>query len=220
MNLTTVKELGRGGFGIVELVESPQGQRFARKRFSVNQPMPPELIPNVLKRFRREADLQSGIKHRNIVPIFHKELDGDAPWYLMPVADSTLADELAVDRRLNGNFKRAVSDIIAGLEELHGMEMFHRDLKPQNVLRFTDIDGGFYYALSDFGFISLKDSKLSKLTYTGMKKGADYFTAPEMTKDFRTASAQADIYSLGCIIHEMVGLEDRVPCSEIREVSE
>lgn len=221
MKLKVLKELGRGGFGIVELVEDENGDRFARKRFSVNQPMPDELIPNVRKRFVREADLQSGIAHRHIVPILHKSLSGDDPWYLMPVAVKSLADEIEIDRRLNGDFKRALSDIISGLEELHEMEMFHRDLKPQNVLKFVDDETlEVFYSISDFGFVSLKDSKLSKLTYTGMKKGADYFTAPEMTKDLRKASAQADIYSLGCIIHEMVGEEERVPCAEIRESTE
>lgn len=221
MELTVLKELGRGGFGIVELVEDGNGRHFARKRFSVNQPLPDELVPNVRKRFVREAELQSGISHRHIVPILHKSLSGDKPWYLMPVAVESLADEMEKDRRLNGAFKHALSDIISGLEELHGMEMFHRDLKPQNVLKFIDDQSSeIYYAISDFGFISLKDSKLSKLTYTGMKKGTDYFTAPEMTKDLRKASAQADIYSLGCIIHEMVGEEERIPCAEIRETGE
>lgn len=98
------------------------------------------------------------------------------------------------------------------------MEMYHRDLKPQNVLIYKDdVSGDVFYAISDFGFVSLKDSRLSKLTYTGMKKGADYYTAPEITKSLGDASAQADIYSLGCIIHDMIGSEDRVPCGEIRE---
>lgn len=71
--------------------------------------------------------------------------------------------------------------------------------------------------MSDFGFVSLKDSRLSQLTYTGMKKGADYYTAPEITKDLRSATPQTDIFSVGCILHDMVGSEERVPCTEIRE---
>jgi serine/threonine protein kinase len=50
-----------------------------------------------------------------------------------------------------------------------------------------------------------------------MARGSDYYTAPEITKDLRYASAQSDIYSLGCILHDMVGTEERVPCGEIRE---
>ncbi len=134
----------------------------------------------------------------------------------MPVADSSLARDLAQDRTLAGNFAAALSDIAAGLEELHAMQIYHRDLKPQNVLRFNDGNGSFY-AIGDFGLISMKESRLSTLTKTGMKMGSDYYTAPEITKDLRSASVQSDIYSLGCILHEMVGTEDRVPCGEIRE---
>jgi len=218
MKLTVIKALGSGGFGNVDLVEKKSGERFARKTFSINQKLPDELIPNVRKRFIREAQLQSGITHRNIVPIVYTHLEGDAPWYLMPVADSTLERDIAHDKTIGGDFRIAISDIISGLEELHSMQMYHRDLKPQNVLKFIDHKTAKpYYAISDFGFVSLKDSRLSKLTYTGMAKGTDYYTAPEITKDLRSANARSDIYSLGCIIHDMVGVEDRVPCAEIRE---
>jgi len=218
MQLTSIESLGSGGFGNVDLVEDENGVRYARKTFSVNQPLPETLVPNVRKRFVREAKLQSGISHRNIVPILHVFLDGDEPWYLMPVAESTLEKDIAQDKTLSGKYPAAISNIVAGLEELHGMEMFHRDLKPQNVLRFIDdATGEAYYAISDFGFVSLKDSRLSKLTLTGMAKGTDYYTAPEITKDLKNASAQSDIYSLGCILHDMLGTEDRVPCGEIRE---
>ena len=107
-------------------------------------------------------------------------------------------------------------DIIAGLEELHILGMCHRDLKPQNVLRFHDGEGDFY-AIGDFGFISLKDSRFSALTSTGMARGSDFYTAPEVVTDLRNASAQSDIFSLGCILHDLIGRQERVPCNEIRE---
>ncbi len=69
MNLTVVERLGSGGFGNVDLVTDENGNAHARKTFSVNQPLPTELIPNVRKRFVREAELQLGMSHRNIVRI-------------------------------------------------------------------------------------------------------------------------------------------------------
>ena len=93
-------------------------------------------------------------------------------------------------------------------------------IKPQNVLRFSDTSGEkpvTYYAVCDFGLISLVESQLTALTATGMAKGSDHYTAPEMTKDLRKASAQSDIYSLGCILHDIVGTDDRIPCGEIKE---
>ena len=188
MNFTFIEQLGSGGFGTVDRVRDEQGREYARKTFSVNQPMDQALIPNVRKRFIREARLQSGISHRNVVPILHAALSGDSPWYLMPVAESTLSKDIAVHKTLNGHYKLAMADIIAALEDMHAMQMYHRDLKPQNVLRFLNEGGNkAYYAVSDFGFASVKDSKLSKLTYTGMAKGADYFSAPEIVKDLRSA---------------------------------
>ncbi len=221
MAFTYIENLGSGGFGVVDLVSDADGDQYARKTFSINQPLPDELVPNVRKRFVREARYQSGVKHRNIVPILDYNLDGDDPYYLMPVAESTLEKDIQKDPQLTGAYRLALADIIAGLEELHSLDMYHRDLKPQNVLRFTDSNTQeAYYAISDFGFVSMNDSSLSKLTVTGMAKGTDYYTAPEITKDLREASAQSDVFSLGCILHDMIGVDPRVPCNEIREDGE
>lgn len=135
----------------------------------------------------------------------------------MPIAISTLDKDVSDGIIDSSSLLKVVSDIAAGLHEMHQMEMFHRDLKPQNVLRFSDSDGERYYSISDFGFVSLSDSRLSTLTHTGMAKGTDYYTAPEITRDLRRARAWTDIYSLGCIIHDVIGSEDRIPCAEIKE---
>jgi eukaryotic-like serine/threonine-protein kinase len=218
--LRVIAFIDRGGFGNVEIVEDERGHRYARKTFSQNQPLSEVLLKNVLKRFDKEVRVQSSIQHPNIVPIVGHDLTANPPYYLMPLATSSLAKDLQADRTLGGAFLSALSDIVAGLEEMHSMQIYHRDLKPQNVLRFASGDGGAqqsYYALSDFGLISMKESQLSSLTSTGMARQSDYYTAPEITKDLRYASTQSDIYSLGCILHDMVGTDDRIPCGEIRE---
>jgi serine/threonine protein kinase len=224
MKLTKIADIDAGGFGSVDLVEDEHGSRFARKRFSKNQPMSDELLENVKRRFAKEIRIQGAIKHRNIVPIFHANLDADPPYYLMPVANQSLSKDLLQDKTLGGKFTAAVGDIVAGLEVLHALQIYHRDLKPQNVLRFspqsTNANTGAnsdYYAISDFGLVAMKESQLSSLTSTGMARGSDYYTAPEITQDLRLASVQSDVYSLGCIIHDMVGTSSRIPCGEIRE---
>ncbi|AWM86094.1 protein kinase [Microvirga sp. 17 mud 1-3] len=216
MALTKIRTLGSGGFGVVDLVEDDAGAHFARKTFHVLQNLPPQIIENVRRRFAREARTQMGIRHRNIVPVVDGDLDHDPPYYLMPVAVSSLQDDLARDGTLGGAWIAAIADIVAALDELHSMHIYHRDLKTQNVLRFEEGSEQFY-AVSDFGLIAMNETRISALTMTGMAKGSDYYTAPEITSDLRRASPQSDIYSLGCIIHDIVGTQPRIPCHEIRE---
>lgn len=221
MVITDVRRIGSGGFGNVDLVQDVlSGKQFARKTFSINQaqPLPPVLAENVKKRFIREANVQYRLTHKNIVPVLFKDLDSNPPSFLMPVAASSLDKDIAQSRNLNGLFLRAIMDILSGLEELHTLQIYHRDLKPQNVLRFDSSDGS-YYAISDFGLMSVKDTQISALTHTGMKMGSDYYTAPEIVSDLRKASIASDIYSLGCILHDFVGTDERIPCGEINNDS-
>lgn len=217
MVISEIKRIGSGGFGNVDLVQDiANGNQYARKTFSINQPqeLPPELAENVRKRFIREASIQYQLKHKNIVPVLFKDLTSNPPSFLMPVATSSLDKDIAINRNLNGNFLRAIMDILSGLEEIHSMQIYHRDLKPQNVLGFNTPEGS-YYAISDFGLMSVKDTQISALTHTGMKMGSDYYTAPEIVSDLKKASSLSDIYSVGCILHDFVGTADRIPCGEI-----
>jgi serine/threonine protein kinase len=213
-----IKQIGRGGFGNVDLVQDKNGKQFARKTFSVNQPghFPPELVENVKKRFIREANVQAALSHNNIMPIYETELVLEPPSFIMPVAISSLDDDIRLDKSLNGYAISAVMDILAGLEELHHMGITHRDLKPQNVLRLPS-QNGHRYVISDFGLMSIKDTQLSVLTQTGMRMGSDYYTAPEIVADLRMASPRSDIYSVGCILHDLFKTVDRIPCNEIHD---
>ena len=116
-----IRELGRRGFGIVDLVEDDDGNLFARKAFSENQPLTPEMRENVIKRFKKEARIQKSISHPNIVPVISDDPDSDPPYYLMPVAESSLDQDIAVDRTLGGNFIAVISDIVSAFEELHSV---------------------------------------------------------------------------------------------------
>lgn len=218
--MQVIKQIGRGGFGNVDLVQDAFGNLYARKTFSVNQPgnFPPDLAENVKKRFVREAEVQKAVAHKNIMPVLSTNLSETPPSFLMPVANSSLDRDILIDKNLSGRGILAIMDILAGLEELHSMGITHRDLKPQNVLHLS---GGApsddRYVISDFGLMSIKDTQLSVLTQTGMRMGSDYYTAPEIVADLRLASPQSDIYSIGCILHDMFGVGNRIPCNEIHD---
>jgi eukaryotic-like serine/threonine-protein kinase len=220
MNLIYVENIGQGGFGIVDKVKDKNDIYFAKKTFQINQPsgFAKSLEENVKKRFIREAKLQGAINHKNIVPILHQELSSEPPYFLMPLALNSLFEDIS-NNLLGDKFMNAIMDILAALEEMHSMKYYHRDLKPANILRFSgmNFDERDFYAIGDFGLMSVNQTNVSSLTQTGMKMGSDYYTAPEIVRDLKNASIQSDIYSLGCILHDFVGTEPRVPCNEIKE---
>lgn len=134
----------------------------------------------------------------------------------MPLAHNSLEKDTKNGAINSSNFMFPVLDIISGLEEIHSLDVYHRDLKPSNVLRFSDNEGADYYAIGDFGLMSITQrTGLTVLTSTAMAKNSDLCTAPEITQHLKNGSIASDIYSLGCIIHDFVGTGSRVPCNEI-----
>jgi serine/threonine protein kinase len=220
MTYTFIERIGQGGFGIVDKVKDEHGRIFARKTFHLNQgpAFPKEFEGNAKSRFAREARYQAAIKHKNIVPIIDQALEANPPYFIMPLAAGSLEKDIA--KGFDMQIKDVLTDILAGLEEIHGMEIWHRDLKPGNVMRFKSEKGDereYYYAIGDFGLMSTDETKLTSLTSTDMAKGRDAYTAPEIIQSLKKASAQSDIFSVGCIIHDIVGTSARIPAFEIKE---
>lgn len=208
-----IREIGRGGFGVVEEVTSASDSlSYARKTL---------VYPNHIaksdmrKRFDREIRYQKAIKHPNVVIILHENLTDDPPWFVMPLAEGSLAQELMVDRRLNGRPEKALFDILAGLEEIHRAGYKHRDLSPGNVLRYRDPNGDPFYAVSDFGLIAGEAGKTTTLTDTNAGGGTPKYRAPECANDFKRATIKADIYSFGAILHDIFGVGPRIPHTEL-----
>lgn len=215
MTYKVIGELGKGGFGVVKLVEDEKGNRFALKELK-----PPQGIgiseAELKARFRREVRYQSAIDHPNIVKIVAFDLDANPPWFVMELAEGTLAQDLDADRSLGGDPRKALFDVLAGLEAMHLAGYKHRDLKPLNILRIRNSDGSIRYAISDFGLMSLEDGKTSTLTTSLAAGGTLPYRAPECAIDFKRATTQADIYSFGAMLHDIFGGgARRIPHSEL-----
>jgi eukaryotic-like serine/threonine-protein kinase len=201
---TKIEEIGRGNFGVVELVQDEQGNHWACKTFT--PPDLPDVKPEDLRaRFEREVRYQVQIKHPNVVRIHDYNLDDDPPWFVMELADCSLADELKADRTLGGDPRQPLFDTLAGLETIHEKGYKHRDLKPANILRFVSPDGSVRYAISDFGLMSPASGQTSTLTSSNMGGGTPLYRAPECAINFKRATVQSDIYSVGAILHDIFG---------------
>ena len=213
---TTITEIGRGGFGVVEEVRAEDDSRFAIKTLAYPANASAVEKADLKARFEREVKYQSAIEHRHVVPILGKNLKDDPPWFVMPLAEGSLQKELREDRTLGGNPRKAIFDLLAGLEEVHRRGYKHRDLSPGNVLRFRDGDGSIYYAISDFGLMSPKAGVTTTLTDTNVAGGTLPYRAPECATSFRRATEQADIYSVGAILHDIFGTGGRIPHAELK----
>lgn len=208
MEYTKVEEIGRGGFGVVSKVVI-EGEEYALKEFDPGGRFPGDKVTKMKRRFEREAKVQSQIKHPNVLKIIEADLDNDPPKFLMPLAERDYWSQISKDRRRGEVSEEPLFQILSGLEELHRLGFVHRDLKPENVL---EVDGR--WVLSDLGLVMPRDRATSALTSTDSAWGTEDYAAPELTESFKNAPPQADIYSFGCIIHDLVNSNTRVPFNQ------
>jgi serine/threonine protein kinase len=124
----TTRKIGSGGFGVVYRARrTGDGRAYALKRLLPAFADEPE----VLRRFRREIEIQADLDHRNIVPVVDYDLEADQPWFVMPYAEASLADEL--DDLNEAEAIALFDEVLAAIEYCHGRGVVHRDLKPTDV---------------------------------------------------------------------------------------
>lgn len=211
MMMREIRLINRGGFGVVYEVEDDNGRRLARKTFD-----PPTSDPGerekLCRRFAREVRIQSQIRHPNIMPIIEFDLEASPPWFTMPLACQSFDQKIGADRFDGTVDTEAWQDILAAVEELHRLGYVHRDLKPANVLLVEN-----RWVLADFGLILPMARDTTILTSSRSAYGSHYYAAPEQASDFRNTPEQADIFALGCMLHDSTDRTPaRVPFTQIR----
>ncbi|AKU18983.1 hypothetical protein VV02_15765 [Luteipulveratus mongoliensis] len=161
--------------------------------------LPVELAsdPDYQERFRREARTAARLQEPHVIPIHDfGEIDGVLYIDMRLVNGRDLRSVLREERVLRpGRAVAIAGQIAAALDAAHADGLVHRDVKPENVL-LTESD--FAY-LADFGIASREND--SKLTTHGSAIGSFAYMAPERFDD-APVSGQADVYSLGCLLHE------------------
>jgi serine/threonine-protein kinase len=197
-------ELSSGGMGEVyraqhELLGKPVAMKLLR----------PELTgdPHQVTRFLNEAKAASAIQHPGIIRVDDFGTTDDGRSYL--VMEFLEGETLGAHIRKLGKLDdkeatQLATGIASALQAAHAKGIYHRDLKPDNIFLVRDPDAllGVRPKILDFGIAKLTD--VTGQTQTGALIGTPLYMAPEQARSAAHVDHRADLYSLGCILYEMV----------------
>ena len=192
------RELGRGGMATVYLARDVHAGRPVAIKV-----MHPDLA-NALdsERFLREMGIAASLAHPLIVPLVDSGNTGGVPYYVMPyVEGESLYQRLQRERRLPlDDALQITHDVATALGYAHSRGVLHRDVKPENVL----LAGGQALVM-DFGLArAIGAAEYRRLTETGVIVGTLYYMSPAQLREARDLDQRTDVYSLGCILYEML----------------
>lgn len=186
-----VRELGRGGMGVVFEVER-EGARHALKL------LPHAALhgPKALERFRREAAVLGRLGHDHIVSVTDTGSSDGSPYLVMELVEGKPLSACIAQLELRQAVELARLLALA-VQSAHEEGVLHRDLKPQNVL----VRPGGSPVLLDFGLGAARDEP--SLTSTGDLLGTPRYMAPEQARG-ESADERTDVYGLGLVLYELV----------------
>jgi serine/threonine protein kinase/tetratricopeptide (TPR) repeat protein len=194
---TIERELGRGGMAIVYLSQDLKHHRHVA--IKVLQPEIARAIGS--DRFLREIEIAACLSHPHILPLHDSGESGDLLFYVMPyVEGESLRERLRRDGTLPWpealRIARQVADALA---HAHEQGVVHRDIKPGNIL----LQSG-HAVVADFGIArAISAAGGDAITTSGLIMGTPLYMSPEqISRD--PIDGRSDVYSLGCVIYEMV----------------
>jgi TolB-like protein/Flp pilus assembly protein TadD len=153
------------------------------------------------ERFLREIRIAAGLSHPHIVPLIDSgEADGHVFYVSVYVPGGSLRDRLTRERTLPlGDALRVAREVGSALESAHRNGYVHRDVKPENIL----LSEG-HALLADFGVAFASSAGMEPITDVGLALGTPEYMSPEQASGERDLGVPSDVYSLACVIFEML----------------
>src|SRR5256714_11866101 len=195
------RELGRGGTATVYVA---QDRRHGRE-VAVKVLRPDVAAAIGAERFLREITIAARLTHPNVLPLIDSGQAAGSLYYVMPyVRGESLRQRLAREGRLPlRDALRVARELGAGLDYAHREGFIHRDVKPENVLL---ADG--HAVIADFGIArAICQAGGDHVTEVGLAIGTPEYMSPEQAAGDRELDGRCDVYSLACVVYEMLAGE-------------
>src|SRR6202521_518630 len=195
---TLERELGRGGMATVFLAQDTKHHRPVALKV-----LHPELAATLgSERFLREIQIAARLQHPHILPLYDSGQADTLLYYVMPyVEGESPRDRLNHEKQLPvEDAVRIGRDMAAALDYAHRHGVVHRDIKPENVMLHEG-----EAIVTDFGIAkAVSAAGGESLTQIGMAVGTPAYMSPEQASGEREPDGRSDIYSLGCVLYEML----------------
>src|SRR2546426_4789068 len=195
------RELGSGGMATVYLADDLKYHRKVAVKV-----LRPELA-SVLgpDRFLREVEIAAKLNHPHILALYDSGEAGGLLFYVMPyVKGESLRHKLEREQQLPiDEALRITRQVASALAHAHDQGVIHRDVKPENILLYES-----EAMVADFGIaLAVSAAAGERLTETGLVVGTPEYMSPEQALGERELHARSDVYSLGCVLYEMLAGE-------------
>ncbi|PYO69613.1 MAG: hypothetical protein DMD69_02160 [Gemmatimonadetes bacterium] len=195
------RELGSGGMATVYLAHDVKHHREVALKV-----LRPELAAALgPDRFLREVEIAARLNHPHILALYDSGETNGFLFYVMPyVAGESLRHRLEREKQLPIEEALAITRHIASaLGHAHAQHIIHRDVKPENILLYEG-----EAMVADFGIaLAVSAAAGVRLTQTGLAVGTPAYMSPEQAVSERALDARSDVYSLGCVLYEMLAGE-------------
>jgi len=193
------RELGAGGMATVYLAHDLKHDRQVAIKV-----LKPDLAAVLgAERFITEIKTTAALSHPHILPLFDSGEAGGFLYYVMPyIQGETIREKLTREGQFGINEAlRIASEVADALDYAHRHGVIHRDIKPENILLH---DGR--PMVMDFGIaLAVSAAAGGRMTETGLSLGTPHYMSPEQATADRQITARSDIYSLACVLYEMLG---------------